>query len=200
MAFSKLFHQKLINLKSFHMSSIMGKANWKNENPSVSIPALSWSKAKISFEIRGLLNDTLFNVPSSPSLVPYMPPIKQCFDIDYNSFSVLLLLFPWQPDHTRPPKLLGKVLPCCLSSTSFLLFCFQSHLDMSEMERSPNLRAAIWKCILNYIFFLQMKHLILHFKENMFDSLLIFRICSLSGNDDARKVRHEADHIPRKMY
>lgn len=146
-----------------------------------------------------MLNDTLFNVPSSPSPVPYMPPIKQCFDIYYNSFSILLLLFPWQPDHTRPPKLLGKVLLCCFSSTSFLLFCFQSHLDMSEMERSPNLRAAIWKCILNYVFFVQMKHPILHFKANMFDSLLIFRACSDSWNDNVCKVRHEADHIPHKM-
>lgn len=107
----------------------------------------------ISFEIRALLNGTLFNVPSSPTPVPYMPPIKQCFDIDYNSFSVLLLLFPWQPDHTRPPKLLGKVPLHRFSSASLLLSCFQSHLDMSEMERSPNLRAAIWKCILNYVFY-----------------------------------------------
>lgn len=166
-------------------------------SPPVWILPLSSSKAGISFEIRALLNDTLFNVLSSPSPVPCMPPIKQCFDIDYNSFSVLPLLFPWQPDHTRLHKLLGKVPPYRFSSTSLLLSCFQSHLDMPEMERSSNLRAAIWKCILKYIF-LQTKHLILHFKAKMFDMRLIFCICSKSENDDACKVRHEADHILQK--
>lgn len=164
---------------------------WLDASPSVSTPSLSWSKAGISSEVKALLNNTPFNVLSSPSHVPYMPPIKHCFDIYYNSFSILLLLFPWQPDHTRPSKLLGNVLPHRFSSTSLLLSCFQSHLDMSEMERSPNLQAAIWIC--------EISNLISYFKANMFDLLLIFRICSQSGNDDARKVRYEADHIPDKM-
>lgn len=66
-------------------------------------------------------------------------------------------------------------------------------------------RAPIYKLQFEYVFstkfiylfiFLQMKHLILHYKANMFDLLLIFCICPQSGNDDACKVRHEADHIP----